>query len=415
MARAVRDPGMKIFGRSIRFSSSRLRARRARPGGRSALTRSVSDERGVILAFVALGLAVFLGIAALAVDMGMLMTARTEAQRTADGAALAGAASLIYKPGDPAQARQWAKQYATQNPVRGAQIVLRDQDIDVLLPDKVRVRVLRTRNYGSPVSTLFARMFGVNDVDVATVAAAEWSPDVASVSCLLPVAIPDRWVNFLSLEWDPSEGDYYEPPYLNGQLNPNYSGYGTIGELITLLPSQGGQGGGPATSPSTRLEPGYWDLWLPQGITGTAEVRARIQGCPDGQDGGYVSGDPMYRESGNRQTLADAFQQIVNDPLYSGQYYDSSCTCVRDSNNGNAVVTSGLRYRTVPVFDPNTFTLQGTGPHFLISHFIGVFIESVDNGPPGKANVYARVLPTVGYGDGNPGVGPVVKKLRLVE
>jgi hypothetical protein len=362
---------------------------------------------------VALGIAVFISIAALAVDLGMLMTARTEAQRTADGSALAGAASLIYNPGNQVQARQWAKDYASRNNVRGAQIALRDQDIDVILPDKVRVRVLRTQNYGGPVTTLFARMFGVNDVDVATVAAAEWSTDAATVSCLLPVAIPDRWVNFLTLEWDPSEGDYYEPPYLNGQPNPNYSGYGTMGELITLFPSQGGKGKGPP--PSSRLQPGYWDLWLPQGVSGTSEVRARILGCPDGADNGYVPGDPMWRESGNRQTLADAFQQVINDPRYSGQYYESSCTCVRDSSNGNAVVTGGLRYRTVPVFDPNTFTQQGSGPHFLISHFVGVFIESVDPGPPGQANVYARIMPTLGFGNDNPGIGPLTKVLRLVE
>lgn len=374
-----------------------------------------ADQRGAIAVFVAVGIAVFISMAALAVDMGMLMTARSEAQRTADGAALAGAGSLIYQPGNVSQAREWAKQYASLNDVRGTQVVLRDEDIDVLLPDRVRVRVLRTQGYGGPVSTIFARMFGVDNVDVATVAAAEVSDQAASVSCLLPVALPDRWVDFGSLEWDPSEGDYYEPPYLNGQVNPDYSGYGTIGELITLLPSQGGQGVGPPNSQSTRLQPGYWDLWLPQGISGTSEIDARIRGCPDGADNGYVPGDPMYRDAGNRQTLAGTFQDILRDPRYSAQYYDPSCTCARDAGDGNAVVTGGLRYRTVPVFDPNTFTQQGSGPHFLISHFIGVFIESVDPGPPGKANVYARVMPAVGFGSSDPGVGPVVKILRLVE
>jgi hypothetical protein len=375
----------------------------------------VADESGAIAVFVAAGIAVFISMAALAVDLGMLMTARSEAQRTADGAALAGAASLIYRPNNAEGARQWAREYASQNDVRGQQVVLRDEDIDVIA-DTVRVRVLRTESYGSPVQTLFARMFGVDDVDVATVAAAHADVAAARVSCLLPVSLPDRWVNFGSLEWDPSEGDYYEPPYLiDGAPNPNYAGYGTTGELVTLLPSQGGQGGGPADAQSTRLEPGYWDLWLPEGVSGTSDIRSRIMGCPDGADQGYEPTDPMWREAGNRQTLADAFQDILRDPLYSGQYYDPSCTCARDSNNGNAVVTGGLRYRTVPVFDPNTFNQEGAGPHFVISHFIGVFVESVDMGPPGKANVYARIMPTVGSGNGSPGVGPLVRVLRLVE
>lgn len=358
-------------------------------------------------------MAVFIGVAALAVDLGMLMTARSEAQRAADGSALAGAASLIYNPSDLAQARQWAKQYASRNDVRGAQIVLRDQDIDVILPDTVRVRVLRTQNYGGPVSTLFARMIGVNDVDVATVAAAEASTAAASVSCLLPVSLPDRWVNFGSLEWDLSEGDYYEPPYLNGLPNPNYVGYGIVGELITLMPSQGGSGPGPPAS--SRLQPGYWDLWLPQGVTGVPELEARILGCPDGPDNGYAPGDPMWRIPGNKQSLVDSFRGILAEPQYAGQYYDPSCTRARDANNGNAVVTGGLRYRSIPVFDPNTFTPQGPGPHFVLSHFMGVFIESVDSGPPGKANVYARIMPTIGFGTNNPGVGPLVRVLRLVE
>jgi hypothetical protein len=376
----------------------------------------VADERGSVAAFVAVGIAVFISTAALAVDLGMLMTARGEAQRTADGAALAGAASLIYNPDNADQARRWAKQYASLNNVRGSQVVLRDTDIDVIMPDTVRVRVLRTQDYGTPVTTLFARMFGVFDVDIATVAAAQASEVAANVSCLLPVSLPDRWVNFGSLEWDPSEGDYYEPPYLpDGSTNPNYAGYGTIGELVTLLPSQGGKGGGPPDAQGTRLQPGYWDLWLPQGVSGTSEIRARIMGCPDGADQGSSPTDPMWRDAGNRQTLADAFQDILRDPTYAGQYYDPSCTCARDSNNGNAVVTGGLRLRSLPVFDPNTFTQQGSGPHFVISHFVGVFIESVDQGPPGKANVYARIMPTVGFGSASPGVGPLVRVLRLVE
>ena len=83
------------------------------------------DERGAISVFLALGVVVFLSMAALSVDLGMLMQRRTEAQRTADGAALAGAASLIYLPGDATNARAWAKQYATPNKVGTSTITLR--------------------------------------------------------------------------------------------------------------------------------------------------------------------------------------------------------------------------------------------------------------------------------------------------
>ncbi len=47
------------------------------------------DEQGATLVLVALGISVFLGMVALAVDLGMLLGARTESQRVADAAALA--------------------------------------------------------------------------------------------------------------------------------------------------------------------------------------------------------------------------------------------------------------------------------------------------------------------------------------
>ncbi|MGH2394838.1 MAG: pilus assembly protein TadG-related protein, partial [Candidatus Limnocylindria bacterium] len=53
------------------------------------------DERGSTIVFVSLAMAALLSIVALAVDVGMLYTARGEAQRAADAAALAGAGWLI--------------------------------------------------------------------------------------------------------------------------------------------------------------------------------------------------------------------------------------------------------------------------------------------------------------------------------
>jgi hypothetical protein len=380
------------------------------------------DERGAISAFLALGIVVFLSMAALSIDLGMLMQRRTEAQRTADGAALAGAASLIYVP-DGSQARDWAKAYADSNDVGTSNILLRDQDIDVILPDTVRVRVLRSQSYGGPVSTLFARLFGMNDVDVGTVAAAEAATGPSSVSCVLPVALPDRWydtfysppepVSIGTPEWEPLDGDYYIGPYQADGITPEaaYTGW-QLYEPFVLLPSQGGSTPGPP--PSTRLMPGMWELWLPPQNNGVPPIRERILGCPDGEDSAYVAGDSLYRESGNRQTLAETFRDIIN--LYPGQEYNSSCQCIIDTLNGNQVVTGGLRYRAMPVFDPNTYTQQGSGPHFEISHFVGVFIEDVDPGPPGAANIYGRIMPLLAIGGGSgSNAGPVVKYLRLVE
>jgi uncharacterized membrane protein len=53
-----------------------------------------TDERGMTFVFVSLSLLAFLAATMLAIDVGMLMNARTEAQRAADAGALAGATAL---------------------------------------------------------------------------------------------------------------------------------------------------------------------------------------------------------------------------------------------------------------------------------------------------------------------------------
>src|SRR5262249_49438828 len=57
--------------------------------------RARGSQRGATLILVAVGLGVFLGISALAIDLAMLYVTRNEAQRAADAAALAGAKVFV--------------------------------------------------------------------------------------------------------------------------------------------------------------------------------------------------------------------------------------------------------------------------------------------------------------------------------
>src|SRR3954462_5901730 len=54
------------------------------------------DERGMSLVFVGGSLMAFLTATTLAIDVGMFMTARSQAQTSADSGALAGALALYY-------------------------------------------------------------------------------------------------------------------------------------------------------------------------------------------------------------------------------------------------------------------------------------------------------------------------------
>ncbi len=58
------------------------------------LQTRLRDERGMTLVMVATGMVAFLSATMLAVDVGMLMVARTESQNAADAGALAGAVAL---------------------------------------------------------------------------------------------------------------------------------------------------------------------------------------------------------------------------------------------------------------------------------------------------------------------------------
>ncbi|MDO3378431.1 TadG family pilus assembly protein [Geoalkalibacter halelectricus] len=62
---------------------------------RMGATRTMRQERGAVLVMVAVLMTVFIGITALAIDLGHLHVVRNELQNAADAGALAGAANLI--------------------------------------------------------------------------------------------------------------------------------------------------------------------------------------------------------------------------------------------------------------------------------------------------------------------------------
>src|SRR5688572_7306734 len=60
------------------------------------LRRISADESGMSYVFVGMSLMSLLGASMLAIDVGMLMTARAQAQNAADAGALGGAAALYF-------------------------------------------------------------------------------------------------------------------------------------------------------------------------------------------------------------------------------------------------------------------------------------------------------------------------------
>jgi hypothetical protein len=126
---------------------------------------------------------------ALSFDMGLLHTAKQEAQNAADAAALAGASAfMIPSPGDSAEAAAEAIAYATANPIRNVNVLASEVNVQVYVPTR-RVHVFIRR---AAMQLWFARLFGIATVPIAASAMAHASP-ANIVDCVVPLALPDWW------------------------------------------------------------------------------------------------------------------------------------------------------------------------------------------------------------------------------
>ena len=119
----------------------------------SPLQRLRHDERGMSFVFVGAGFFAFLAATTLAIDVGMFMTARSQAQNAADAGALAGAVALVYNDYDDRSATgpavQSAINTARTNVVIGVAPSVTPPDVTFPkspagLNNRVRVEVLRT-------------------------------------------------------------------------------------------------------------------------------------------------------------------------------------------------------------------------------------------------------------------------------
>jgi hypothetical protein len=285
---------------------------------------------------VTIGLVAIIGMAALAIDLGVLFTARSEAQRAAEAGAHAGATVLTYASNDEAGARRMAVTFAEANPVRGVDVEVLDEDVDVDLANQlVRVRVQRSTARANPVATFFARIFGMNTADIGAAAAAQSWPGLG-INCPLPLVMPDRWSTTPapSYTW-PTASDTFDP--INDVYHPWMSsppagyqptGYGTPdrGQRILITMS----------SPSDSPQPGwYYSIRLP-GAAGGADFRSAIAGCWD-PDAIYEKGMEVIKEPGNMvgPTL-QGFRDLINqdpDAMWNPGAVAGGCVTNRGDND----------------------------------------------------------------------------------
>jgi hypothetical protein len=367
-------------------------------------------ERGATIVFVALALTALLSVVALAVDVGMLMTAKTEAQRTADAAAMAGAGTLIFTPGDDGPARSEADKFGEMNDVQGVADIDPAADVDVDLANlTVTVRAHRDQVRGGPVATWFAQIFGVDAVDIGADATARAS-SAGAAKCVKPFAIYDRYDSNDGNSTFDQGVDVYDP-HLTGYGSswrnagePGDDGLGYVNDFGRPIVVKGNAKKGDPCCPGTG--PSWYYPWAMPGGQGGNWYRTNIQTCNPSI---ITIGDDYDTEPGNMvgPTRQGVEALIAQDP---GATWDPAQNQVVGSDFDPWV--GSPRIGIVPTFNPGRFFQPGR-KDLEFTNFIAVFFESV-SGNGNNQQVHGRILFATGIAGGSD-TAPGIKFVQLVE
>jgi Flp pilus assembly protein TadG len=387
------------------------------------IRRVRDDESGMTLVYVAIGFMTFMAASTLAIDVGMFMTARSQAQNSADAGALAGAVALVRN--------SWTDRSITSPAVQGAISTARKNAVfgtapsvlstDVTFPNdpsgnpnRVHVKVYRTAARNTAIPTLIGPLFGVPTVDIAASATAEASPANA-MTCVKPFMIPDKWVERTDDKgkttgtWTPSS--QFDLTDSKGTLLPNpdlyygandsrYSGYTVDRDRGTQLTLRAGTG--------DEINPSFYYSWKMPGDTGGDFYRENIANCNTSL---MTWGDLITQEPGamSGPTIQGVDELIAKDPAAT---WDSGCKCVINSKFG----TNSPRVFPIPLYDPYYYALgkaNGRVADFRIGNFLGFFVSSTS----GNA-IYGYVTDIVGVVNTTSGPAPAnafPKAIRLVQ
>ena len=392
------------------------------------LKRVAQNEQGYSLVILGGSFMALLSASMLAIDVGMLMHARAQAQAAADAGALAGATALVFNSftdrSENGPAVRGAINTAQANRVAGAQPSVIPADV-VFPPnpvtgqsDLVQVTVHRTAARQNPVATLIARYFGMASADITATATATAAPADTEM-CVLPFTIPDKWIErgcgTATCDWSPTESfnmyadqgnrqnvgaplptpDIYVPPGTR-----DATGYNPVTDRGLQLVLK--------NNTDNKVAPGMYNAWDLPGSVGAEDYRNNIATCnPNLVRIGYA----MTPENGN---MTGPTKQGTEDLVHAdpNAYWDTDCNCVK----GSAYRTSP-RIRVVPLYNPTKYTEgQHTGksqPDLEVVNYLGFFIEEVNGG----GEVIGRIAPISGRvtGTGGPSIGAFAQAIMLVK
>jgi Putative Flp pilus-assembly TadE/G-like len=317
-------------------------------------------ERGQMILMLAGGMIVMVGMAALAVDLGLMTHTHREAQNDADAIALA----VVRELPDESLADLISDAWAAKNDVELSEIqggkptygtTCSGEDID----GTATVRIKRNQR------TFFAGVFGIGNEDLNVCATAREGVAAAGTG-IMPFGFhgedPYPGVN-------PENVCYFNE--LDGSTNPTLWG----NQCLLKIPKPNDSWGS-GNSGAVRLdeggEPGNYDESCSPGSSGASEYQENIE---DGSECWYAIGDEIRpkpgamkgptcsafsnRLSGNTETLEDVFGTPDSDGVY------------------NHVNVNSPRYALVPIV---TVSGSGSSADITIEGFITVYIDGACSG-----------------------------------
>jgi Flp pilus assembly protein TadG len=388
---------------------------------RNQLKHVARDEQGMSLVFVTCGLMAMLSATTLAIDIGMFMNARSQAQNAADAGALAGAVALAFNsytdrsPSGPAV--QSAINTSVANRVAGDLVSVTPADVTFPndpagQPTRVAVTVFRTAERKNSIPTLMGSFFGVQRVDVSASATAEATPANA-MTCVKPFMIPDKWKETGGTWTTASTFDAFDSKG-NPVANPDvyipaetegYTGYTVAKDVGKQLVLRAGVGDQP--------EPSFYYSWkMPDDIGGDF-YRENIAHCNQSRMV-YDPAHPtvMIQEPGAKAgpTLQGIQDLIDQDP---GATWEPApgCNCVKSK------FAQSPRVFPIPLFNPQIYAegkANGRGATFQLANFLGFYADHIDSN--GKIyGIITSIGGTVSDTAGPAPIGMFAKAIRLVQ
>ena len=370
--------------------------------------RRIVSETGMSMVFVSVGFMAFFAATTLAIDVGMFMTARTQAQSSADAAALAGATAFVYNSFDDrtvgGPAVQSAINTALRNKVLGGNVAIEPADVTFHVgpagqADRVQVWVRKLA-----IPTLIGNIFNVGSFDIIATATAEAAPANA-MTCVKPFTIPDKWVENQDPVWTidstfdryDNKGRLIENPDVYIPPSATHSTW-TEADAGTVFYLRAG--------PGNNIEPTFYYSWKMPGSIGGDYYSDNIANCNASV---IPMGTDMVQEPGAMEgpTIQGIEILMAKDP---DAYWDN------DQKRVVSEFGQSPRVFPIPLYDPDVYASgkqEGREASLVARNWLGFFVEDTTGN-----EIRGRIVPIRGVIDTSLPMAPdgvYPRAIRLVK